>query len=73
MQADNRPGIPPEMRRNYTGVFNAFSRIFAEEGLRGMYTGACATMARAMALNMWMMTSFDTTKEYMTSAFPNKS
>ena len=73
MQADQRPGLPPEMKRNYTGVFNAFSRIFAEEGITGMYTGAAATMMRAMALNMWMMTTFDTTREWMATAFPDKS
>jgi solute carrier family 25 oxoglutarate transporter 11 len=33
MQADQRPGIPEEARRNYTGVGNAFKRIFAEEGI----------------------------------------
>lgn len=73
MQADQRPGLAPELKRNYTGVFNAFSRIFAEEGVKGMYTGAAATMMRAMVLNMWMMVSFDTTKEKLHAAFPNSS
>ena len=51
------------MRRNYTGVFNAFQRIWAEEGPKGMYTGAVATMMRAMALNAWMMVSYDEARE----------
>jgi hypothetical protein len=38
-----------------------------------MYTGACATMLRAMALNMWMMVSFDETKERMRKAMPDAS
>ena len=65
MQADARPGIPEEARRNYSGVFNAFSRIVADEGIGALYTGAMATMMRACALNMFMLVSFDTAKESM--------
>jgi solute carrier family 25 oxoglutarate transporter 11 len=39
MQADKRPGIPDAERRNYKGVFDAFSRIYASEGMKGLYTG----------------------------------
>ena len=70
MQSDKRPGIPEEARRNYTGVFNAFSRIVSEEGPRAMYTGAVATCVRAMALNMFMLVSFDEAKERITKAMP---
>jgi solute carrier family 25 (mitochondrial oxoglutarate transporter), member 11 len=73
MQADQRPGLAPEMRRNYNGVFDAFRRIVADEGATSLYTGACATMLRAMALNMWMMVSFDTAKEKMAAAMPDAS
>lgn len=63
MQADKRPGIPEEMRRNYSGVFNAFSRIIADEGMGALYTGAVATMMRACVMNMFQLVSYDQTKE----------
>ena len=36
-----------------------------------MYTGACSTMMRAMALNMWMMVSFDECKERLAKSMPD--
>lgn len=43
---------PPESRRNYKHVFDAFGRIMREEGVKAMWSGAVPTMARAMSLNM---------------------
>jgi len=51
-------------RRNYTGVFNAFRRIAAEEGYAALYTGAVATMARAAAMNVSQLVSFDVCKDF---------
>lgn len=73
MQADKRPDIPEAERRNYTGVFNAFSRIVSEEGARGLYTGAMATMMRATVLNCWMLVSYDTAKENLKKSMPEAS
>jgi len=73
MQADKRPGIPDSERRNYTNVFNAFSRIVSDEGVRSLYTGALATMTRAMVMNMNMLVSYDQTKEYLTASMPDAS
>ena len=42
--------LPVEERRNYTNVFNAMARISKEEGVRGLWSGAIPTMARAIAL-----------------------
>ncbi|KAJ3339199.1 hypothetical protein HDU93_008492 [Gonapodya sp. JEL0774] len=49
MQADTT--LPPELRRNYTGVFNALARTIREEGLRGL-----PAVIRAMALNVGQLT-----------------
>lgn len=73
MQADKRPGIPDEMRRNYTSVFNAFRRIVADEGVGALYTGAVATMMRACVMNMFMLVSYDQTKENLTKSMPDAS
>ena len=73
MQADKRPGIAESERRNYNGVFDAFRRIKAEEGMKGLYTGGVITMIRAMTLNMWMLVSYDEAKERIAKAFPEWS
>jgi len=66
MQADGT--LPPEKRRNYTGVFQALTTIVKEEGVMGLFTGAGPTAVRAMALNMGMLASNDQAKEMLTAA-----
>jgi solute carrier family 25 oxoglutarate transporter 11 len=73
MQADARPGIPDSERRNYKGVFNAFNRIVTDEGMRALYTGAVATMMRAMVMNCFMLVSYDTSKENLRRRMPDAS
>ena len=52
-----------EERRNYKGVFDAFRRIVAEEGLAACWNGGVPTMLRAMSLNVAMMVTFEEAKE----------
>jgi solute carrier family 25 oxoglutarate transporter 11 len=46
----NDASLPPNERRNYKGVFDAFRRISAEEGFLGLWKGATPTIVRACAL-----------------------
>ncbi len=55
--------LPMEERRNYKGVFDAFRRIVAEEGLAACWNGGVPTMLRAMSLNVAMMVTFEEAKE----------
>lgn len=57
MQADNT--LPPEQRRNYKNVADAFVRIVREDGFAGLFRGAGPTVVRAMALNMGMLAAND--------------
>ncbi|CDJ60500.1 mitochondrial 2-oxoglutarate/malate carrier protein, putative [Eimeria maxima] len=57
--------LPPESRRNYTGIFNAISRIVKEEGLLGLWRGSFPTVLRAMSLNMGMLATNDQCKEML--------
>lgn len=61
MQADSV--LPMEERRNYSGVFNALTRIVSEEGITSLWKGAVPTMTRACSLNVAMMVSYETAKE----------
>ena len=67
MQADST--LPVEQRRNYTGVFNALTRIVQDEGILALWKGAVPTIMRASALNIAMMVSYETTKENLQSRF----
>ena len=72
MQADTV--LPAAERRNYTNVFNALTRIPAEEGITALWLGAVPTMTRAVALNMCMMVSYDSAKDFATASLgPNAS
>ena len=66
LQADS--ALPAAERRNYTGVFNAIQRIVAEEGVTALWKGGVPTMSRAISLNVAMLVSYDTAKEYATAA-----
>jgi solute carrier family 25 oxoglutarate transporter 11 len=61
MQADGMK--PAAERRGYTGVFNALARITREEGAARLWAGFEPTAARAIAMNVGMMASFDQAKQ----------
>ncbi|XP_055388429.1 uncharacterized protein LOC129616994 [Condylostylus longicornis] len=67
LQADAT--LPPEARRNYKGAVDALTRIAKEEGICGWWRGCTPTVARAMALNMGMLASFDQSKEMLEKRF----
>ena len=49
MSADSK--LPTKQRRNYKGIGDCLSRIFQEEGIAGLWTGATVTVIRAMLLS----------------------
>ena len=65
MTSDGR--LPPDQRRNYTNVFNAFSRIIREEGVRALWTGCTPTIFRAMIVNMSQLASYTQAKTHLMS------
>lgn len=54
---------PVADRRNYKNVLDAFSRIVREEGARTLWRGSKPTIARAAAMNVGMLTTYDEIKE----------
>lgn len=61
MQSDST--LPPEQRRNYKNIFDAFGRIVKDEGVLSCWKGCTPTVVRAMALNLGMLVSYDESKE----------
>ena len=49
MSADSK--LPRKQRRNYKSIFDCLSRIFKEDGIAGLWTGATVTVIRAMLLS----------------------
>lgn len=67
LQADNT--LPSALKRNYTGIFNAIYRISKEEGILSLWKGSVPTIARAMSLNLGMLSTYDQSKEMLHGRF----
>jgi len=65
MQSDST--LPLAERRNYKHVFDAFGRIIKEEGVTACWNGATPTIARAIAMNVAMLVTYDECKERLTA------
>ncbi|KAJ3273129.1 hypothetical protein HDV01_004768 [Terramyces sp. JEL0728] len=67
MQADS--SLPLQERRNYRNVMDALVRITKEEGVLGLWSGCIPTVARAMALNVGMLATYDQSKDLLEAQF----
>jgi solute carrier family 25 (mitochondrial oxoglutarate transporter), member 11 len=52
VRLSNDATLPPEKRRNYTGVANAFNRIIKEEGPKAFFSGSAPFVNRAMLVGV---------------------
>ncbi len=64
MQADGTR--PVNLRRNYQNVFDAIYRIAREEGFLTLWRGSAPMIARAMAMNVGMLATYDQAKQMIT-------
>jgi len=64
--------LPPDQRRNYKHVFDAFGRIIKEEGVVALWRGSTPTVIRAMAMNLGMLFPYDEVKERINKATNTK-
>jgi len=60
MQADGR--LPVDQRRGYKHVFDAFFRMFKEEGVAVGWRGAVPTVTRGAVVSMTQLASYDQAK-----------
>lgn len=67
MQADMT--LPEAERRNYRNVFHAFQSILKNEGFLNLYRGCAPTVARAMALNLSMLVTYDVVKDHLEAKY----
>eukprot|EP00605_Chrysophyceae_sp_TOSAG23-4_P000908 GSChrysophyteH1.ASY1.ANO1.1002.1 assembled CDS len=77
VRLSNDATLPPEQRRNYSGVGNAFSRILKEEGFSAFFRGSGPFVNRAMLVGAVQVGTYDQFKQVyreklnITSAVPN--
>jgi len=67
MAADQKLAIDDPLRRNYSSVFDAISRIAKEEGVSKLWEGAAPTIARAILLNAGQLAVYSDAKERLRS------
>ncbi|XP_026468919.1 mitochondrial dicarboxylate carrier-like [Ctenocephalides felis] len=60
MQNDGK--LAPELRRNYRNVFHGLYRVFVEEGVRGLFSGASTATARAILMTVGQIAFYDAVK-----------
>jgi len=61
MQADTK--LPFEQQRGYKNAIDALLRMAREEGLNGFFAGATPTIVRGLAINVGMLTTYDSFKK----------
>lgn len=59
VRLSNDSNLPKEQRRNYKGVFNAFSRIMTEEGASAFFRGSGPFVNRAMVVGAVQVGTYD--------------
>jgi solute carrier family 25 oxoglutarate transporter 11 len=67
MQADKT--LPEAERRNYKNVADALIKMTRQEGPSAWMAGVAPTMVRAMALNLGMLTTYDTVKKHLHQSY----
>ncbi|XP_051163875.1 mitochondrial 2-oxoglutarate/malate carrier protein-like [Leptopilina boulardi] len=65
MTTDGR--LPPDQRRNYKNVVDAFIRVAKEEGIINLWRGSVATMGRAVIVNISQLATYSQTKVLINS------
>ena len=65
MQGDGRLVAAGKLDKpRYTGLFDAFTKIKAAEGMTGFYAGATPAIQRAALVNLGELTTYDTAKKF---------
>ncbi|XP_033221009.1 mitochondrial 2-oxoglutarate/malate carrier protein-like [Belonocnema kinseyi] len=67
MSTDGR--LPPDQRRNYKNVIDAFIRVSKEEGITNLWRGSVATIGRAVVVNISQLATYSQTKYMLQSSF----
>mgnify|MGYP001607857374 CR=1 FL=1 len=69
MQSDGL--LPPEQRRNYKNVFEAFSKVIKDEGIIRLWRGCGPTAFRAVVINWSLLAPFEELKDQLKTTIPD--
>jgi hypothetical protein len=63
LQAEGR--LPPGQPRRYAGAIDAYRKIVAEEGIKGLWTGYGPNLARNCVVNATELVAYDQVNRYI--------
>eukprot|EP01061_Rhynchopus_euleeides_P045696 TRINITY_DN8341_c0_g1_i1.p2 TRINITY_DN8341_c0_g1~~TRINITY_DN8341_c0_g1_i1.p2 ORF type:complete len:311 (+),score=116.95 TRINITY_DN8341_c0_g1_i1:157-1089(+) len=67
VRMSNDSALPLEQRRNYTSVFNAFSRTASEEGVGAFWRGSTPFCTRCVIVGCFQVATYDQIKQFVKS------
>lgn len=63
VRMQNDVKLPPELRRNYKHAIDGLVRVFREEGLRKLYSGATMASSRGALVTVGQLACYDQAKQ----------
>lgn len=68
----NEISIAVGHQHQHSGMYHAFSTIFKENGVKGLWRGTTSQIPRIAAASAGQLSSFELTNEFMKSKFPDQ-
>lgn len=67
VRMQNDVKLPKDQRRNYKNAFDGFYRVYREEGVRRMFSGATMASSRAILVTVGQLACYDQIKQTLMS------
>lgn len=67
VRMQNDAKLPLDQQRNYKNAFDGLYRVYKEEGVRRLFTGANSHIARSVCMNIGQLTFYDEVKNFLIS------
>lgn len=65
VRMQNDPKLPPDQQRNYKNAFDGLYRVYKDEGIRRLFTGASTHIARSVCMTVGQLTIYDEVKTFL--------
>uniref|UniRef100_A0A336M4F2 CSON011969 protein n=1 Tax=Culicoides sonorensis TaxID=179676 RepID=A0A336M4F2_CULSO len=65
VRMQNDPKLPVDQQRNYKNAFDGLYRVYKEEGVRRLFTGASTHIARSVTMTIGQLTIYDEVKNFL--------
>lgn len=65
VRMQNDPKLPADQQRNYKNAFDGLYRVYRDEGVRRLFTGASTHIARSVCMTIGQLTIYDEVKGFL--------